>query len=66
MRKLAFFGLLLAAAVLPGCTGVVKSPAEIDRTVGQVLDMDIRQMTDDWNMLWLADRQYRFTRWHLR
>ncbi len=66
MRTLAL--LIAAAAVvgLSGCNGVAKSKTEIHNTVKQTLDMDMRQIVDDWNMIWLADRQGRLTRWQTR
>ena len=47
-------------------TTMVKTPAEVRSTYRQVLDADLRQMSEDWNVLWLADRQYRLTRWYTR
>jgi len=66
MRLAVLFGLLVGVGLLTGCTGVVKTPAERSNTYAQVLDMDTRQLVDDWDMVWLADRQYRLTRWHTR
>jgi len=66
MRKLAFLGLLVGIGAMFGCEGVVKNFDERMNTYGQVLDMDTRQMVDDWDYFWLADRQYRLTRWYTR
>ena len=66
MRACMLFLLLVGLTITAGCTGVTKSPAEISRTVEQSMDMDLRQMTDDWNLLWLVDRQYRLSKWHMR
>ena len=66
MRYLVLFGLLAGLAVTTGCATVVKSPAEVRNTYKQVIDMDLRQMSHDWNYLWLMDRQYRLTRYYLR
>jgi hypothetical protein len=66
MRKWAFLGLVAAAWAVAGCNGVVKNYDQRMNTYGQVLDMDTRQLVDDWDKFWLADRQYRLTRWQTR
>ena len=67
MRKSVLFGLLVSLSGLWGCgAGVVKTPAERMNTYRQVLDLDLRQIADDWDTIWLADRQYRMTRWQIR
>lgn len=67
MRKWALLGLIAGAFIASaGCNGVVKNYDERMNIYGQVLDMDTRQLVDDWDRLWLADRQYRLTRWQLR
>ncbi len=65
MRKLVILVALVGLAAAAGC-GVTRSSTEIRNVVKQNLDMDMRQLVDDWNMLWLADRQSRRTRWHTR
>jgi hypothetical protein len=67
MRKLLLAGLFTALAMTTtGCQTVTKTPEEVRATHKQVMDLDARQMADDWNYLWLADRQYHLTRWHMR
>lgn len=66
MRLFAFLGVLTAVAASLGCNGVVKNYDERMNTYGRVLDMDTRQLVDDWDYFWLADRQYRLTKWHTR
>ena len=67
MRKSVLFGLLIGLSVLAGCTsGLVKTRAERLSTYRQVFNMDMRQVADDWDTIWLADRQYRLTRWQTR
>lgn len=66
MRKLL---LLLAAStalgLATGC-GVAESDADIRAVAAQSIDMDMRQIVDDWNTIWLVDRQYRLTKWTIR
>jgi hypothetical protein len=67
MRKCVLIGLLTGLSVLVGCgAGVVKTRAERENAFHQSVAMDLRQMADDWDTLWLADRQYRLTRWQTR
>ena len=65
MRKLFILVALVGLAAVSGC-GVTRSSAEIRNIAKQSIDMDMRQMVDDWNMLWLIDHQSRLTRWHTR
>ncbi len=66
MRVLLITGILAAIGLSSGCATVTKSSDEVHATYRQILDIDTRQIGDDWNYLWLADRQYRLTRWHMR
>lgn len=67
MRRAVFFGMLIGLSVLMGCgNGVVNSKADRVNAFRQSVDMDLRQLADDWDTLWLVDRQYRMTRWQTR
>lgn len=67
MRKGVLIGMLVGLAVLMGCgNGVVRTKAERMNAFRQSVDMDLRQMTDDWDTIWLVNRQYRLTRWQTR
>lgn len=66
MRALVLIMALAGFAALCGCQGVARTPSEIQNNAAQSVDMDLRQITDDWNTLWMVDRQYRLTRWHTR
>lgn len=65
MRKLVILVAIVGLAAVVGC-GVTRSSHEIRNVVKQDLNMDMRQLVDDWNMLWMVDRQSRRTRWHTR
>jgi hypothetical protein len=65
-RILLLAATLTALAAAGGCATVTKTPEEVGAMYKHILDIDSRQMADDWNYLWLADRQYRMTRWHMR
>jgi hypothetical protein len=66
MRIVLFLALLAGASLAAGCATVTKTPQENVANVRSVLELDMREMSDDWNMVWLADRQGRLTRWHTR
>ncbi len=66
MRTLLMLVLLIDLATLVGCAGVTKTPSEVAHTTRQTLDLDLRQITDDWNMIWMSDRPYRLTKWYTR
>ena len=67
MRKCVILGMMISLSFLAGCgNGVVTTKADRTNAFKQSVDMDIRQMADDWDSLWLVDRQYRLTRWQTR
>lgn len=66
MRKWLLLGFLAGLATVTGCATVSKTPAENMATARQALELDLREMADDWNMIWFADHQDRLTKWHTR
>jgi len=67
MRICVLFTLLIGLLALVGCGhGVVRTWPERKNVYRQTTDMDLRQLQDDWDTLWLLDRQYRLTRWQMR
>ena len=66
MRKWIFLGLLAGLAAAAGCATVSKTPEENLYTYRAINELDMREITDDWNLIWLADRQCRLTRWITR
>lgn len=63
---LSLAALVAAAALLSGCATVTKTPEDNVATWKSIADLDAQQIGDDWNLIWLADRQTRLTRWHTR
>ncbi len=66
MRKWLWLGLFAGLALATGCATVAKTPAENSAVHRQIFELDVRQMGDDWNLIWMADRQSRLTKWHTR
>jgi hypothetical protein len=67
MRLIALLAVGSLLALASGCgPGVVRSHDERVNVNMSSFEMDIRQMRDDWDALWMADREYRLTKWHIR
>jgi len=66
MRKWLILGLLAGLAASVGCATVNRTAAENRAAHRHIVDFEIRQIGDDWNLIWLADRQSRLTKWHTR
>jgi len=67
MRTLIGLGFLTALAALTGCNGMVRDYEERKNMYAQTIDSDLRQLVDDWDNFWLADRSHsRLTEWYTR
>jgi hypothetical protein len=67
MWKWVLIGLFASVALTTaGCATVARSPEENLYNTRSIVELDMREMADDWNLMWLADRQCRLTRWHTR
>ncbi len=66
MRKLLFLALLSGLALATGCATVTKTPQENRATMRAITEFDMLQIGDDWNLIWLSDRQSRLTKWNTR
>lgn len=66
MRKVLVLGLLTLVAGVAGCQTVTMTGAENRAQMKRVCEMEMRQIGDDWNLIWLSERPSRLTRWHSR
>jgi hypothetical protein len=67
MRKWTILGAIgVALLAWSGCNGMVRTYEGRMNTLEVVMDRDLRQLADDWDLLWLADRQYRLSNWSVR
>lgn len=66
MRALILFGLLVGLTALTGCAGVANNSKEAQAIAKRGMESDFQSMGDDWNMLWMTDRQYRLTKYQTR
>jgi hypothetical protein len=66
MRLIALLAVAAALMLTSGCATPTKSGKEVARTYQQGFETDMLIMSESWNRLWLADRQYRLSRWHMR
>ncbi len=66
MRFRLGIAALVALVSLTGCATLTQTSEQNVASVGIAADNDARQLANDWNVLWLADRPSRLTRWHQR
>lgn len=66
MRKWALLGLLFGLAAATGCATVTRTSQQNLAAQRRATDLGWRQMADDWNLIWMTDRQSRLTRWQTR
>ena len=65
MKRLCLLLVLCVAVFAIGC-GVVDTYAERERRYDHMIDHAAREMVDDWDLFWLADRPLYLSYWHLR
>lgn len=58
--------LLLIAAFIAGCSGLMDTPAERDRRIRNIVAYDSHRIVDDLDHFWLADRPSYLSYWSLR
>jgi hypothetical protein len=67
MRMLMAMGLFVGLLGLTGCNGMVLNYEERQNMYAQTIDSDLRQLVDDWDAFWLAERSHsRLTEWYTR
>jgi len=65
MKKLLILLVLILGCAMPGC-GLVHTPTERSRRISQAHKYQWRMMVDDWDYLWLNERNSRMTEFHPR
>ena len=65
MKRCVILATLVATIVLAaGCgDGVAYTRRERQERNRRILDNDMKQLVDDWDMLWLNERESRRTKW---
>jgi hypothetical protein len=66
MRICLLIGLLVGLLATAGCATVTKSAADNQASQRQIMELEMRQIADDHNLIWMTDRQNRLTRWITR
>jgi hypothetical protein len=66
MRKYLLAGLVIGVWALPGCATMSKTAEENQRAWGQQLDIEMRELGDDWNYVLMADRPNRLSKYQIR
>ena len=65
MKTFLLLLVLCLGAFLAGC-GLVTSEEEHNQQIKGITDLQARQMVDDWDYIWLYERNSRMTYWHPR
>ena len=65
MKTLLMVVVLFLAGVMVGCTSVETSREHFQRMWLEE-ELHARNMVEDWDFFWLADRNSRLTGWHAR
>jgi len=63
MKKLLLTLVLVAMVLSAGC-GMVDSYEQRARRIDQVNDLQWRMFVDDWDYLWLQEKNTRLNEWH--
>lgn len=64
MRRIAVLVLAAGLFSLMGCATLTDSPEDVRYTYKRKYDMEMRQLSADWNKFWLADRHNRLSKWY--
>lgn len=60
---LIVFVLILGTFSMTGCT-VTETRMERNRRISQINDLQLRMLVEDWDYLWLQDRNTATTQWN--
>jgi len=58
--------LALLVGMMMGCSGMVSTHKEQARRYRTIVNIDMRQIVDDWDYFWLADRPMYLSYWYYR
>ncbi len=66
MKKLMMLLVIAIAGsfLFSGCSGLSDSRAERSRRIKQITELQMKMLVDDWDYLWLYERNSRNTQWH--
>jgi len=65
-KKILLLLVLFVSTLLAGCgrnEGMVDNRAERNRRLAVIMDMNERQIVDDWDEFWLVDQNCKLTGW---
>ncbi len=66
MKKLLLLAVVLGSMLLGGCGTLVLTPEERARQHRLITDLQSRMVVDDWDYIWLYEKNSRLTRYHPR
>ncbi len=62
-RLLIVFVVILGTFAMTGCT-VTETRTERKRRISQINDLQLRMLVEDWDYLWLYERNAATTQWN--
>ena len=65
MKKQLLLLVLMLGSLLAGC-GLVNSSADRERQYRQINNIQARMFVDDWDAIWLYEKNSGLTQWHPR
>jgi hypothetical protein len=66
MRKWLFIGVFVGLGFVSGCATVTRTPQENRANMRAITELELREIGDDVNVIFLTDRAPRLTRWNTR
>ena len=58
--------IVMAGSFLFSGCGLTDSRAERSRRIEQITELQMKMLVDDWDYLWLYERNSRMSEWHYR
>jgi hypothetical protein len=65
MKRLIVLLMLCVAFLVSGCT-MAESASEAHRRRMNIVDVQMHELAEDWDVLWLMDRPSELTPYHIR
>ena len=63
MKKFFLLLVLMAGSMVVGCTPT-ETVAERNHRINRVMEMDLREMNEDWDRIWLLERNEGDNQWN--
>ncbi|RPI62219.1 MAG: hypothetical protein EHM48_04435 [Planctomycetaceae bacterium] len=64
MKSLLMIAVLAMGTLLAGCDTLIESSQERSRRINLQNNLQMKMIVEDWDYLWLQERNSRLTQWH--